>query len=103
MNLSGMVYNEPLYTTKGYYNNNCFENKTLKVLALIQLTICKCLYFSGRRVCLGEQLARQELFIFTVILLQNLTFSAEDPKSPPPLEGYQGLTLTPNAYKLIAS
>ena len=53
-------------------------------------------------MCLGEQLARQELFMFTVILLQNLTFSAEDPENPPPLQGYQGITYTPNDYMLIA-
>lgn len=34
------------------------------------------LFTPGRRVCLGEQLANVELFIFTAALLKNFSFSA---------------------------
>ena len=55
-----------------------------------------------KRACLGEQLARTELFIDTVALLQRFTFRAEDPKNPPKLEGAYGSTFVPKSFKIIA-
>ncbi|XP_057639862.1 cytochrome P450 2J4-like isoform X1 [Chionomys nivalis] len=55
----------------------------------------------GKRACLGEQLARSELFIFFTTLLQNFTFK------PPineklSLKFRNGLTLTPVSHRLCA-
>ncbi len=58
---------------------------------------------SGRRACLGENLAKVELFIFFVTLLQKLIFSAVNPGKPPEIDGKTGLTWAPNDYELIAN
>uniref|UniRef100_A0A665UG03 Uncharacterized protein n=1 Tax=Echeneis naucrates TaxID=173247 RepID=A0A665UG03_ECHNA len=61
-------------------------------------------FSAGRRACLGEGLARMELFIFFSTLLQHFRFT------PPPgvsedeldLTPRYGLTLTPTPHKLCA-
>ena len=56
----------------------------------------------GRRVCVGEQLARTELFIDTVALLQYFTFRAEDPENPPKVAGKNGFTYVPYPFKIVS-
>lgn len=59
---------------------------------------------SGRRVCLGESLARMELFLFFSSLLQHFHFT------PPPgvsedqldLTGVVGITVNPSPHRLCA-
>ncbi|KAG9350977.1 hypothetical protein JZ751_024866, partial [Albula glossodonta] len=58
-------------------------------------------FSAGKRVCLGEQLARMELFIFFTSLLQRFTFTAP-PGVEPTLEYRMGATLSPKPYKLCA-
>ena len=53
------------------------------------LTCCNLLVRAGRRVCLGEGLARMELFIFFTSLLQRFRFT------PPPGVTVDDLDLTP--------
>ncbi|XP_019114673.1 cytochrome P450 2K1-like isoform X1 [Larimichthys crocea] len=61
-------------------------------------------FSAGRRICLGESLAKMELFIFFTTLLQHFRFS------PPPgvseddldLTPSVGLTLNPTPHKLCA-
>nr|XP_055050848.1 cytochrome P450 2K1-like [Misgurnus anguillicaudatus] len=61
-------------------------------------------FSAGRRICLGESLARMELFLFFTSLLQIFRFS------PPPgvsgdeldLKGIVGITLNPSPHKLCA-
>ncbi|KAM6991748.1 uncharacterized protein LKV04_007912 [Tautogolabrus adspersus] len=61
-------------------------------------------FSAGRRICLGESLARMELFIYFTILLQNFRFT------PPPgvsendldLTPRVGFTLSPSPHKLCA-
>ncbi|MEQ2173191.1 hypothetical protein GOODEAATRI_029434 [Goodea atripinnis] len=50
---------------------------------------------SGRRVCMGEQLAKMELFLTVTGLLQALRFWLPDGKPAPSLQGRFGLTLAP--------
>lgn len=56
----------------------------------------------GKRVCLGETLARQEYFIFFVGLMQRFSINAH-PDHPLPSEyiGTHGTTRTPLDYKLV--
>ncbi|XP_053311586.1 cytochrome P450 2U1 [Spea bombifrons] len=54
----------------------------------------------GRRVCMGEQLAKMELFLMFVNLLQSFTFNFADDTFKPILEGRFGLTLAPYPYDI---
>ncbi|XP_048833566.1 cytochrome P450 2J1-like [Brienomyrus brachyistius] len=59
-------------------------------------------FSAGKRVCLGEQLARMELFLFFTSLLQRFTFSTP-PGMEPSLEFKLGFTRCPKPYKLCAT
>ncbi|XP_061184491.1 cytochrome P450 2B4-like [Saccostrea echinata] len=54
----------------------------------------------GPRVCLGDALAKMELFLFFVRFLQKFEIKAEDPECLPSLKGTFGITHTPNAFNL---
>ncbi|XP_066289707.1 cytochrome P450 2U1-like [Branchiostoma lanceolatum] len=56
----------------------------------------------GRRVCLGEQLAKMELFLFFSTLLQSFTFKTPEGAPPPNTEGVFGATLVPHTFQLCA-
>ncbi|KAM9329525.1 cytochrome P450 2U1 [Gastrophryne carolinensis] len=52
----------------------------------------------GRRVCMGEQLAKMEVFLIFVSLLQSFSFSFADESFMPTFEGRFGLTLAPYPF-----
>ncbi|XP_066263852.1 cytochrome P450 2D4-like [Branchiostoma lanceolatum] len=56
----------------------------------------------GRRGCLGEQLAKMQLFLLFSSLLQNFTFKLPEGAPTPSDEGIMRITLTPHSYKLCA-
>ncbi|XP_074523682.1 cytochrome P450 2J4-like isoform X2 [Halichoeres trimaculatus] len=58
-------------------------------------------FSAGKRVCIGEQLARMELFLFFTSLLQRFSFSACDGEQPS-LEFRLGGTRGPKPYRLCA-
>ena len=51
----------------------------------------------GKRICMGESLAKNELFIFFIRLLQRLKFSMTDPK-PNPDNYTSGITRIPKPF-----
>ncbi|XP_078011930.1 cytochrome P450 2J2-like [Phascolarctos cinereus] len=55
----------------------------------------------GKRVCLGEQLAQGELFLFFTCLLQKFTFQAP-PNIQLSMEIRSGLTISPASYQICA-
>ncbi|XP_044044851.1 cytochrome P450 2U1 [Siniperca chuatsi] len=57
----------------------------------------------GRRVCMGEQLAKMELFLTVTILLQAFKFRLPEGEPPPPLHGRFGLTLAPCPFTVCVS
>uniref|UniRef100_A0A8C1MPR3 Cytochrome P450 2K1-like n=1 Tax=Cyprinus carpio TaxID=7962 RepID=A0A8C1MPR3_CYPCA len=61
-------------------------------------------FSAGRRVCLGECLARMELFLFFTSLLQSYRFSTPPGVSGDDLDlkGVVGVTLNPSPHKLCA-
>ncbi|XP_069389881.1 cytochrome P450 2A10-like [Paralichthys olivaceus] len=61
-------------------------------------------FAAGKRACVGETLARMELFIFMVSLLQHFTFScAEGPDSINLDPEYSSFTSVPRMYQVIAT
>lgn len=67
--------------------------------------LCFWLYlFSGKRACVGESLARMELFIFLVSLLQHFTFSCTGgPDSINLVPEYSSFANLPRTYEIIAT
>ena len=57
--------------------------------------------FSGKRACLGEQLARMELFLFFTSLLQRFSFTTPKGEQPT-LEFKLGGTRCPKPYRMCA-
>ncbi|XP_051898924.1 cytochrome P450 2J5-like [Pristis pectinata] len=54
----------------------------------------------GLRACLGEKLAKMELFLFFTSLLQHLEFHWPEKTSSPNLEGLYNIVLAPHPYKM---
>ncbi|XP_060244954.1 cytochrome P450 2D26-like [Meriones unguiculatus] len=61
-------------------------------------------FSAGRRVCLGEPLARMELFLFFTCLLQRFSFSVPEGQPRPSDYGnMKDLPVTPKPYQLCAA
>lgn len=58
-------------------------------------------YIIGPRTCLGEGLARMELFIIVVTLLKKYKFIWPEDAGEPDLTPVYGVTQTPKAYRMI--
>ena len=61
------------------------------------------LFLPGPRVCAGENLAKMELFIFAVHLLQRLKFDVETDGVMPTQRGIEKATHVPQAYNVRIS
>ena len=57
---------------------------------------------AGRRVCVGEALAKVELFLFLTWMLQEFTFVSEDGHDPPGTESIVSFFQYPKPYKIRA-
>ena len=69
---------------------------------MTQLTLSVLLLFTGPRLCIGEPLARMELFLIFTNLIQKFKFLKAKETDNLTTEGVQALTLTPLPYELRA-
>ncbi|XP_071507238.1 cytochrome P450 2J5-like [Diadema antillarum] len=59
-------------------------------------------FSAGRRVCMGEQLAKMELFLFFMSIMQHFEFVFPDPQSKPSFLGVVGLNRQPEPFLVKA-
>jgi len=58
------------------------------------------LIVAGKRSCIGEQLGRQETYLFFVSLLQNFYFKPPEGQDSIEVEERWGITNTPSDFKV---
>ncbi|XP_041052611.1 cytochrome P450 2D26-like [Carcharodon carcharias] len=96
-NLSSAMFDENIWSTPHQFNPGHFldsEGRFVKSEAFIPFS-------AGRRVCLGEQLAKTELFLFLTSMFQHFTFHLpENEPRPSYTEAKYGITLSPLPYRL---
>ncbi|XP_077985282.1 cytochrome P450 2U1-like [Glandiceps talaboti] len=56
---------------------------------------------AGRRMCMGEKLAKQELFLYFTSMIHQFKFALPTGVKRPDTEGTLGLTLVPKPYDLV--
>uniref|UniRef100_A0A7N6C419 Cytochrome P450, family 2, subfamily P, polypeptide 6 n=1 Tax=Anabas testudineus TaxID=64144 RepID=A0A7N6C419_ANATE len=95
--LNSILHDESMWETPHSFNPKHFldqDGKFRKREAFLPFS-------AGKRVCIGEQLARMELFLFFTSLLQRFSFSPP-PGEQPTLEFTLGATRCPKPYRLCA-
>ncbi|XP_063057372.1 cytochrome P450 2J2-like [Engraulis encrasicolus] len=95
--LNSILFDEKEWETPHTFNPAHFldaEGKFRKREAFLPFSL-------GKRVCLGEQLARMELFLFFTSLMQRFTFSPPAGVEPS-LESKLAVTRSPQSYQLCA-
>ncbi|XP_041790818.1 cytochrome P450 2J6-like [Chelmon rostratus] len=96
-NLTSVLFDKTEWETPDSFNPEHFldaEGKFVKKEALLPFS-------AGKRVCLGEGLAKMELFLFLVGLLQKFSFSVPDGVELS-TEGVTGATHVPHPFKVYA-
>ncbi|XP_002740465.1 cytochrome P450 2U1-like [Saccoglossus kowalevskii] len=58
-------------------------------------------FSAGRRVCMGEQLAKHELFLYFSAMINQFKFSLPVGAKKPSTDGVLGLTLVPEPYQVV--
>ncbi|XP_008275703.1 cytochrome P450 2J2-like isoform X2 [Stegastes partitus] len=96
-NLTSVLFDKNEWETPNTFNPEHFldaEGRFVRREAFLPFS-------AGRRACLGEGLARMELFLFFVSLLQRFHFSTLD-GAELSTEGITGATRTPYPFKIYA-
>ncbi|MBN3281733.1 CP2J2 protein, partial [Polyodon spathula] len=101
--LSSVLFDKNEWQTPDPFNPGHFldaEGKFVK--RSIHAILSWMCFLIGKRICLGEQLARMELFLFFTSFLQKFTFSSPEGVEPS-LHFKAGSTLSPTPYKICAN
>ncbi|XP_015210913.2 cytochrome P450 2J2-like isoform X2 [Lepisosteus oculatus] len=96
-NLTSVLFDKTEWQTPNTFNPGHFldsEGKFVRREAFIPFS-------AGGRMCLGEQLARMELFLFFTFLLQKFTFTSTDGKQPS-MEYKLGVVRNPLPFSICA-
>lgn len=98
--ISALLFDDEVFDKAHEFRPERFLDGELKIVQGTE----KLLPFSlGKRACLGESLARMELFLIFTSLLQKYTVSFVDDESKAELKGKAGLTIGPFAYEIKIS
>ena len=71
-------------------------------MSLITFVYVCIFLLTGKRVCLGEWLARAEIFLFLFSMLQRFKCVPLSPSELPPLDTKLGLTKAPAEFQFYA-
>lgn len=96
-NLASVLFDENEWATPDQFNPEHFLNAE----GQFQRREAFLPFSAGKRACLGEHLARMELFLFFTSLLQHFTI-IPPPGEMPSVVGLLGFTHTPGPFRIIA-
>ncbi|XP_017660785.1 PREDICTED: cytochrome P450 2J6-like [Lepidothrix coronata] len=96
INITSVMFDKNEWETPDTFNPGHFlkDGKFWKRESFLAFSV-------GKRACLGEVLARSELFLFFTSLLQKFTFQAP-PDTTLSLQPLMGITMAPQPYKICA-
>ncbi len=94
-NIANVMIDEKFFPEPERFNPNRFLEMDGKSLRNLEMVIA---FSLGKRSCLGESLARMELFLILGTMVQKFRFSASH--GAPSIEPIQGFTRSPKPFEM---